>query len=383
MKVALAHEYFSAHGGAERVVEQLHEMWPDATVYTFFHDRRRYGPLDGWRVVTSSLQSFPIGGGLHRLLLPLYPAAARRLRVPADVDVVVVSTSAFIKGIALDDRTVEVAYCHSPTRYLWDASEDYLRDEVPPLLHAPARELLARLRESDLAFAARVDRWIANSRAVAGRITRYYGRESEVVHPPVDVARYDASAERGDHWVFVGRLSAYKRVDLAVRAFAHLRGRLIVVGEGRERAALERVAGENVAFTGRVDEATKRELLATARGLVFPGEDDFGIVMVEALASGAPVVAFDAGGAPEIVRDGHDGLLVREATPDAFADAIGRASERRWDADELRASARRFGTDRFTERVRAIVEDATRRSAGAVRIDDGTERGGRPQTEQR
>jgi hypothetical protein len=120
MKVALAHEYFSARGGAEAVVEVLHRMWPDAPVYTFFHDRRRYGELPGWRIVTSALQSFPIGGGAHRLLLPLYPRAARGLRVPADVDLAVVSTSAFIKGIALADSTVEVAYCHSPTRYLWD-----------------------------------------------------------------------------------------------------------------------------------------------------------------------------------------------------------------------------------------------------------------------
>ena len=355
MKVVLAHEYFSAHGGAERVVEELHALWPAAPVYTFFHDRRRYGPLDGWHLVTSSLQSFPIGGGLHRLLLPLYPGAARRLRVPADVDVAVVSTSAFIKGIALDDHTVEVAYCHSPTRFLWDASEEYVRDEVPPLLHAPVRELLARLRESDLAFARRVDRWIANSRAVAGRIRRYYERDSEVVYPPVDVAAYDARAARGDHWVFIGRLSAYKRVDLAIRAFSRLRARLIVVGEGRERDALERIAGENVAFTGRVDEATKRELLATARGFVFPGEDDFGIVMVEALASGAPVVAFDAGGAPEIVRDGEHGVLVRDASADAFTEAIASVERRPWDAMALHRAAERFDAARFRDRMRAIV----------------------------
>ncbi len=358
MKVALAHEYFSVHGGAEAVVEVLHAMWPEAPVYTFFHDRRRYGPLDGWRLVTSSLQSFPIGGGLHRLLLPLYPGAARGLRVAADTDVALVSTSAFIKGIALDDHTVEVAYCHSPTRYLWDASEEYLRDEVPALLHRPVRDLLDRLRATDRELAARVDRWIANSRAVADRIRRTYDRESEVVYPPVEVDAFEARAERGDHWLFIGRLSAYKRVDVAVRAFAHLRGRLIVVGDGRERDALERVAGENVAFTGRVDEATKRDLLASARGLVFPGEDDFGIVMVEALASGAPVVALNAGGAPEIVRDGEEGLLVASGEPDAFAEAIATAERRRWDPASLRRSARRFDSPRFREHMRGIVDAA-------------------------
>ncbi len=360
MKLALAHEYFSVRGGAEAVVEVLHQMWPEAPVYTFFHDRRRYGPLDGWRIVTSSLQSFPIGGGLHRLLLPLYPRAARALRVPDDVDVIVVSTSAFIKGLTLAERTVEIAYCYSPTRYLWDASEAYLRDEVPVLLHRPVRELLERLRVTDREFAARVDRWIAISHAVAARIRRYYARESEVVYPPVDVDAYQARAERGDHWLFIGRLSAYKRADVAVRAFGRLNRRLIVVGEGRERGALERIAGDNVAFTGRVDEATKRDLLASARGLVFPGEDDFGIVMVEALASGAPVVALDAGGAPEVVRDGEDGALVRDADPEAFADAIAAAERRAWDPAALRRSAARFDVARFRESLKVAVSTARR-----------------------
>ena len=358
MKVALAHEYFSVHGGAENVVDVLHGMWPDAPVYTFFHDRRQYGDLPGWRVVTSSLQSFPIGGGAHRLLLPLYPRAARNLRVPSDVDVALVSTSAFIKGIGLADSTVEVAYCHSPTRYLWDWSDQYLREEVPAALHLPVRELLSRLRDTDKEMAARVDRWIANSATVAERIKRYYGRESEVVHPPVDVKQFEARVDRGEHWLYVGRLSAYKRADVAIQAFANTRRRLIVVGEGRERDSLEKIARDNVAFTGRVDEATKRELMATARGFIFPAEDDFGIVCVEALASGAPVVALGKGGAREIVRDGIDGVLVDEPDPERFASAVEKVESRRWDPQELRASARRFDVAPFEQRIRAIVDDA-------------------------
>lgn len=358
MNVALAHEYFSVHGGAEAVVDVLHATWPEAPVYTFFHDRERYGDLSGWRIVTSSLQSFPIGGGRHRLLLPLYPAAARRLRVPAGFDVVLVSTSAFIKGLGLADGTVEVAYCHAPTRYLWDWTEQYLEEEVPAPLRVLVRELLARLRETDRAMAARVDHWVANSRAVAARIRTYYGRDSEVLHPPVDVSSYDARPERGEHWLFIGRLSAYKRADVAVRAFARSRRRLIVVGDGRERDALERIAPQNVVFTGRVDEATKRQLLSTARGLVFPAEDDFGIVCVEALAAGAPVVALAKGGAPEIVRDGIDGALVSDPDPELFASAIERVDARRWDPETLRESARRFDVSRFQERIRAIVQSA-------------------------
>jgi glycosyltransferase involved in cell wall biosynthesis len=366
MRIALAHEYFSVRGGAEAVVDVMHRMWPDVPVYTFFHDRRRFGELPGWRLVTSGLQSFPLGGGAHRLLLPLYPRAARALRVPSDVDVLLVSTSAFIKGIGVADRTVVVAYCHSPTRYLWDWSEEYLREEVPAPLRPPARELLGRLRETDREMSTRVDRWIANSAVVAHRIRRFYERESEVVHPPVDLRAYTADARRGDHWLFVGRLSAYKRADVAVRAFKRTRRRLIVVGEGRERDALEQIAPENVTFTGRVDEATKRELLATARGLIFPAEDDFGIVCVEALASGAPVVALGRGGSQDIIRDGVNGLLVDAPDEERFAEAVERADAREWDPLELRASVQRFDVSRFEERIRAIVQDAHRRGRRAA-----------------
>ena len=365
MKLALAHEYFAARGGAERVVDVLHAMWPSAPVYTYFHDRGRYGDLAGWDLRTSYLQQFPIGGGVHRVLLPLYPSAAQRLRVAADTDVALVSTSAFIKGLGLADRTVEVAYCHSPTRYLWDWKDLYLREEVPAPLRGAVGELLSRLRDTDRAFASRVDRWIANSEVVAARIRRYYERESEVVHPPVDVDTFVPQRERGDFWVYVGRLSAYKRADIAVRAFARLGMRLIVVGEGRERGALEGIARDtsgrpmgNIAFAGHLDDATLRQLLGAARGLIFPAEDDFGIVCVEALASGAPVVALAAGGAPEIVRDGIDGALVATADSDEFADAVLRVEQRTWNVEELRESARRFDVSRFRDRIRAIVEEA-------------------------
>jgi glycosyltransferase involved in cell wall biosynthesis len=365
LKLALAHEYFAAHGGAERVVDVLHAMWPDAPMYTFFHDRRRYGDLVGWDLRTSYLQQFPIGGGVHRALLPLYPSAARRIRVAEDTDVALVSTSAFIKGLGLAERTVEVAYCHSPTRYLWDWKDQYLHEEVPAPLRGAVGELLSRLRETDRAFAARVDRWIANSEVVAARIRRYYERESEVLHPPVDVDTFVPQRERGDFWVYVGRLSAYKRADIAVRAFARLGMRLVVVGEGRERAALEAIARDsslrplaNIAFAGHLDDATLRQLLGAARGLIFPAEDDFGIVCVEALASGAPVVALAAGGAPEIVRDGVDGALVATADSDAFADAVLRVEQQTWNVEELHDSARRFDVSRFRDRIRAIVEEA-------------------------
>lgn len=362
MNLVLAHEYFAARGGAERVAEVLHAMWPTAPVYTFFHDRRAYGDLAGWDLHTSFLQQFPIGGGGHRLLLPLFPRAARSLRVPPRADVLLSSTSAFIKGVSLADRTVHVAYCHSPTRYLWDWSEQYLEEEVPAVLHGVVRELLARLRKDDLAFAERVDRWIANSRVVQDRIARYYRADSEVVHPPIEVDEFRPAAERGDFWVCMpSRLVAYKRADVAVRAFNEVGLRLIVVGDGRERAALERIARENVTFAGRVTRETLRELLGSARGLIFPTEDDFGMVCAEALASGTPVVALARGGAPEIVRHGVDGSLVEDPTPEAFAAAVREVERAAFDRVALRESARRFDRPIFEQRIRAIVAEANRR----------------------
>src|SRR2546426_11854573 len=180
----------------------------------------------------------------------------------------------------------------------------------------------------------------------------------DVVHPPIDVESFRADRERGDFWLFVGRLSAYKRADVAIRAFNDLAMRVMVGGGGRGRGALQRIAGENVAFTGRADDATVKDLLAAARGLVFPSEDDFGMVCVEALASGAPVVALAAGGIFDIVRDGEDGALVDVDEPRAFTEAVLHVERRRFEPKALRDSARRFDVSRFRERVRRIVEEA-------------------------
>jgi glycosyltransferase involved in cell wall biosynthesis len=236
-----------------------------------------------------------------------------------------------------------------------------MREEVPGPLVPLMRDLLQRLRDHDWHTAQRMDHWIANSTAVRGRIISYYEppqENIEIVHPPVDVESFAAEDDRGDFWLFVGRLSSYKRADVAIRAFNDIGMRLIVVGEGRERANLDRIAKENVVFTGRADEATLRSLLASARGLVFPSEDDFGIVCVEALASGAPIVALAAGGIFDIVRDGEEGVLVDVPEPRAFAEGVLRAERTRFEPKALRDSARRFDVSRFQERVRTIVDDA-------------------------
>ena len=355
-RVALAHDYFSQWGGAERVTEVLHDMWPEAPIYTLFAESRYARRLRGWDIRTSWLQSLALSGGWHRLLLPLLPRAVESLRIEP-VDVLVSSSSAFIKGVAVPEGTRHVCYCHSPTRYLWDWSANYLQEEVPALLRAPVRSLLDPLRSWDRAAADRVDRFVANSDAVRARIRRYYERDAEVVHPPIDVGSYQLQPEREDFYLIVSRLIAYKHVDVAIRAFNELGTRLKIVGEGRDRRRLERIARDNVEFLGRQPDAQLRELLAASRGLVFPAEDDFGIVCVESLASGRPVLALDRGGAPEIVEDARTGVLFENPTPEAVVDAVRRAESIAFDPEHLRRSAQRFDTSLFQARMRSIVND--------------------------
>lgn len=355
--VALAHEYFASWGGAEQVVRVLHAEWPDAPVYTLFAERRhRDGTLAGWDLRASWLQRLPLGDGRHRLLLPLLPRAVESMRV-APADVLVSSSSAFIKGLRVPPGTRHVCYCHSPTRYLWDWSEQYVREEVPTALRPIVKALLVDLRAWDLEAARGVDRFVANSRVVRDRIRRYYGRDSEVVHPPVDVAAYPLRESQEDFYLAISRLVPYKNLDVAVRAFNTLGMRLKIVGEGRERGRLERLAGDNVEFLGRQPAATVRELLAVARGLVFPAEDDFGLVCAEALAAGRPVVALARGGATEIVEDGRTGALFDVPTPEALVEAVRRAEAQHFDRAELRRAAERFDAARFRARMRAIVTE--------------------------
>lgn len=357
VRIALAHEYFAVWGGAEHVARVLHDEWPDAPLYTLFVDPRHRAALAGWPLRTSWLQRLPLGDGRHRLLLPLLPRAVESLAVePADV--LVSSSSAFIKGLEAPDETRHVCYCLSPTRYLWDWREQYLREEVPLPLRPVLGPILDELREWDRLAADRVDRFLAISKTVRERIRRYYAKDAEVVYPPVEVASFTLGGrEREDFYLLVARLVPYKNVDVAVRAFNALGTRFKIVGEGRERGRLERMARENVEFLGRQPDQQMRELLAAARGVVFPSEDDFGLVCVEALASGTPVVALARGGATEIVEDGVTGVLFDAPTPEALIDAVRRAESTAFDPAALRRAALRFDIAPFRQRMREIVAE--------------------------
>jgi len=389
MKLALAHDWLNQAGGAEVVLDVLHAIYPDAPVYTTIVDRSRVPAASGWDVRPSWMDRLPRIHASHQPYLPLYPLAWETTRL-AGFDVVLSNKSGFCHGVHAGGA-VHVCYCLTPTRFVWQV-DDYLAFEGTPRgTRLALRLLLPWLRRWDRAAAARVDHFVAISSTVRDRIRAFYGRDSAVIYPPVDLDRYALPADvarrrpgaepiapRGDgplerpggddfHLV-LARLVPYKRIDLAVAAFNRLGRRLVVVGDGRDRSRLEAMAGPTIEFRGRLPEAEVVDLLARCRALVWPGVEDFGLVPVEAMASGRPVVARRAGGVLDTVAEGRTGVFFDAPDPDALAEAVRRADAIAWFPDDIRAHAGRFGRPVFEARLRDFVADAWRagRSPRAV-----------------
>jgi glycosyltransferase involved in cell wall biosynthesis len=353
MKIALVHDFLMQMGGAEKVVEVLHGMFPDAPIYTSAYDPDAMPPYyRAWDIRTSFLQRLPFKRCLHRLALFLYPMAFESFDL-SDYDLVISSSSAFAKGVVTQPHTLHICYCHAPMRYAW-STRSYLKNERGGgLLSKLLVPGLHYLRLWDSVSAARVDQYIANSQAVSDRIRKFYGRRSVVIYPPVETDRFELAPdiEVGDYYLIASRFVPYKRLDLAVEAFTKLGRPLKIVGDGRQRKALEAIAGNNVEFLGRVDDDKLQRLMARAKAYVMPGEEDFGIAPVEANACGRPVIAFDAGGARDTQIDGITGVLFREQTVDSLCEAVLRADMISFDPGAIRAHAQKFDTEFFCQHV--------------------------------
>ena len=357
MKVAIVHDFLMQMGGAEKVVEVLHELYPDAPIYTSAFDPKAMpAHYASWDIRTSFMQRLLLKKKLHRAALLLYPTAFESFDL-STYDLVISSSSAFAKGVITQPHTTHVCYTHSPMRYAW-ATASYVEKER---IASPMRSLLAPglhyLRTWDAIAAMRVDRYIANSSSIAQRIRKFYRREVEVVHPPVDTARFQIAppAERGDYGILATRLVPYKRVDLAVQAFTRLGKPLKVVGSGRGLKELQEMAGPTIEFLGYVSDAELPGLIARAAMYLMPGEEDFGIAPVEANACGVPVVAYAAGGALDVQIDGQTGCLFQEPTVDSLCEAIERAYSTEWDTEVIRRNAMRFDVETFKEKIQLIV----------------------------
>lgn len=335
----------------------LRRLFPGAPVYTSMRWRPAFPNWDPVR--TSFLQPLATGPSSHVRALPLMPAAFASLRVP-EADLVVTSFHTFALWARVGREVPHLVYCHTPPRFLWSKSQ--LAGERLPGGPAALSAASAVLRPLDRRRAQHPTAFIANSSAVAERIRVAYGRPATVVHPPVDIGRFGAARHRagGDYFVVVSRLVPYKQVGLALAAFAELGWPLVVVGTGRAEASLRASAPPTVRFAGRVPDDELPGLIAGARALVFPGEEDFGITLVEAMAAGVPVVALGRGGARDIVTDESTGILFAEATVPALVSAVRRAAAAPWEPDAISAAADRFSEHRFGREISELAEGMLR-----------------------
>ena len=372
MRIALVHDYLTQYGGAERVLDVLKELYPDAPVFTSVVDLTEFPEhYRDWEIHSSFMARLPGSERYHRALLPLYPAAFRSFRRELEAfDVVLSDSSAWSHQAGGGPSALRVCYCHSPARFLYN-DENYL---APAIVPGPLKPLLppvlAGLRSVDKRAAKHVDHYIANSATVAARIRDAYGRDAEVIYPPVDVDRFDNGTEPtdGDYFLVVSRLVPHKRIDLPVLAATKSGVPLKVVGTGRALDQLRALAGPNVEFLGRQDDEHVAALLRGSRGFILPGAEDFGMTAVEAQAAGKPVIAYGVGGALESVVEGETGLFFHEPTADSLLSAIQRFENVSWQRNVIQKNAARFGRDQFKTRIAATIERAyadfsTRRSA--------------------
>jgi glycosyltransferase involved in cell wall biosynthesis len=357
MKVALVHYWLVGMRGGERVLEALCRLFPDADIFTHVYDPDSVSPIiRSHRIRTTFIQGLPAAKRLYKGYLPFMPLALERLDL-REYDLVISSESGPAKGVIPRPDAAHICYCHSPMRYAWDMRGDYLAGRSLPIRLAMEASL-HYLRAWDTVSAARVDRFIANSAFTAARIRKYWRRDSEVVYPPVDIDRFSATGRDEGYYLWLGQLVAYKRPDLAADAFSGTGRRLVIAGKGEELAALKKRAGREIEFV-HPDDAEAARLLEGCRALVFPGIEDFGIVPVEAMAAGKPIIAYRAGGASETIIDRSTGIFFDEQSPAALRAAVDRLeADRSWvDPAAIRRHSELFRKERFNECLRRIVDD--------------------------
>jgi glycosyltransferase involved in cell wall biosynthesis len=359
--VAIVHDYLNQPGGAERVVLEMASMWPDAPIYTsLYRPKSTFPEFQARDIRTSFLDRLPVDARF-RTLLPLYPAAFHSFGV-LDYDLVVSSSSGWAHGVRTAPESVHIVYCYAPARWLY-TQEAYLPSSVKQRIVAP---LVEPLRRWDLRAAHRTDGYIVIAENVRRRVRAAYGIETEVVYPPVNTERFRVTP-RGERLLAVARLLPYKRIDLVVRAATRLGMGLDVVGVGPSLEELRALAGPTVTFHGRLPDEAITELFESCFALCSPGQEDFGITPIEALAAGKPVVAYAAGGALETLEDGRTAAFFREPTVEQVVEAIHRVARLDTPPEDLAAAARRFSRVAFHPNLEAAIERlASRRFVGVA-----------------
>lgn len=360
MKVAIVHDFLLKLGGAERVLKALADMFPKAPIFTLLYDEAAVGKVfPKERVKCSFLQSYPkFLRKRYRYLTYKMPRAIEEFDLEG-FDLVISSSSAFSHGVITALKTKHICYCHSPMRYAWDYANEYKKENnlfgLKGLLYS---YLIKPLREWDKASSDRADRYLANSQNVQKRLKKYYHLESEVVYPPVETDKFRAKKEHANYFLIVSTLTPYKKIDLAVQLFNKIGRRLVIIGDGPARKYLENIAGDNIDFLGFKSDATVKEYLENCRALIFPGEEDFGIVPVEAMSCGKPVLAYGKGGAVESVISGKTGEFFFEPTVESMEDGLARLlyNEQFYKPVAIRQHALQFSKEEFEKKIRSAIK---------------------------
>ena len=369
MKVALIHDHLIQDGGAERVLVILQEIYPQAPTYTLLFDQKKVGEIfKNKDIRTSFLQNWPGALKHYQWFLPLMPTATEGYDL-MDYDVVISSSSAMAKGVITRSNTLHLCYCHTPTRYLWSDTHRYIEElKYNYLIKRIIPPILTRLRAWDQLAAQRVDLFIANSKNVADRIRKYYRRDSIVIHPPVATDQFKISDKIDKYFLTGGRLVAYKKFDLAIKAFNRLGIPLKIFGTGPEEKKLKALAKPNVEFLGKIDQEKLARLYGQAIAFIHPQIEDFGITAVESMAAGRPVIAYAAGGACETVVEKKTGQFFDEQTWEALADTIVRFKPEDYNPAGIKAYAEQFGIDRFKREITNLVDvELEKRKSNQIR----------------
>ena len=357
--VILAHDYLIQMGGAERLFASMHRAWPAAPVYVSATDYNHLLPdFNEAEIHNTWMQRLPGIRTHYKKLFPVYPFAFKSFG-RLDADAAVVSSSGFSKWLRFTPRTRVFCYCHTPPRFFWQ-TEQYLRNELQSeLFKACVRLFVMWLRPSDYACAGKVHHFIANSNNVKNRIREFYGRDSVVIYPPVEVHRFRVTPRHEGYYLILSRLVSYKGIDRAVAAFLMNGKRLVIAGGGPDRARLEQLAGgaANIEFPGRVEDAEAMKLIENCRAFVLPGSEDFGITPLEAQSAGKPVLAFGDGGALETVVDGETGVMFTDPSPEGINAAVARLESISWDPGRIRRHAERFDEPNFIAAMQNYVRE--------------------------
>jgi len=357
MKIALVHDYLNQYGGAERVLETFSEIFPDAPIYTLFYDKKRLKKRFDGKIKGTSFLDFNLVSRNHRSFIPLMPAAARGINLGDTYDVVLSSSAGYGKGISYNGSTFHINYCHTPLRYAWEYNKYF---DWNPILKTVASPMFWYLRTWDRMAGRRPKIVLANSKFIAGKIKKYYNRESEVLYPPVDLRIFyrDKNVKKAGYFLAVGRMVHYKRFDLIIEAFNRLNLTLLIVGEGPEKENLKKlVKSSKIHFLPFSTETELRNLYNAAEALIFPQEEDFGLVAAEAQACGTPVIAFSHGGAKEIVEDRVTGIFFHHQNIDDLIMAVKKFLLSSFDDKKIRDSAKRFSKTRFKNKIKKIVSN--------------------------